>query len=235
VLKIISLTVLFILLSSLTACGGTDDIPDTASEQSTTAATPPTEPESKPASGETVACDYVDAEPVEKKVEKPSRDAPSAGTTSLTIATSIGDLNVTLDSDAAPCAVHSFVSLAKQGYFDDTTCHRLTMPGSGISVLQCGDPTASGSGGPGYSFADEVTGQEQYAAGTLAMANAGPDTNGSQFFVVYGATQLPPSYTIFGTIEKASLTLVAEAAAQGTTTGEIDGPPKVPVDITSVS
>ena len=95
------------------------------------------------------------------------------------------------------------MSLAEQGYFDDTTCHRLTT--QGIFVLQCGDPTATGGGGPGYSFEDELDGAEKYPAGTIAMANAGPDTNGSQFFLVYEDTELPPSYTTFGTIDDAGL------------------------------
>ena len=105
------------------------------------------------------------------------------------------------------------MSLAEQGYFDDTTCHRLTT--KGIFVLQCGDPTATGSGGPGYSFEDELDGSEKYPAGTIAMANAGPDTNGSQFFLVYEDTELPPSYTTFGTIDDAGLDVVEEVADAG--------------------
>jgi len=127
--------------------------------------------------------------------------------------------------------VNSFVSLAEQGYLDDTTCHRLTTAASGISVLQCGDPTGTGMGGPGYSFADELSGSEKYPAGTLAMANAGPDTNGSQFFIVYGDTPLPPAYTVFGTVDDDGLKVVEEIAAKGAENGAPDGPPAEPVNI----
>src|SRR5690606_14024148 len=114
-------------------------------------------------------------------------------------------------------------------YFDSTSCHRLTT--SGIFVLQCGDPTATGTGGPGYSFADELTGSETYPAGTLAMANAGPDTNGSQFFIVYADTSLAPDYTVFGHLDGASTAIVADVAAEGTASGAPDGAPRTPVTI----
>jgi peptidyl-prolyl cis-trans isomerase B (cyclophilin B) len=211
--------------AALTACSG-DDSPDVASD-------PASQPESSPT--KTVACDYPDAAQAVKPVDKPSSDAPVEGKVDVTIKTSIGDLHAALDTEATPCTVNSFRSLASQGYFDGTTCHRLTMPASGISVLQCGDPSGTGSGGPGYSFKDELTGSETYDAGTLAMANAGADTNGSQFFIVYGDSQLQPDYTVFGTVDAASLKLIADAASKGTTSGEVDGAPKVPVDITSVS
>ena len=145
----------------------------------------------------------------------------------------MGDIGVTLDGGAAPCTVNSFLSLADQGFYDDTQCHRLTT--AGIFVLQCGDPTGSGAGGPGYSFPDELTGKEQYPAGTLAMANAGPDTNGSQFFLVYDDTQLPPSYTVFGQMDDAGLDVVKQVAKKGTANGSPDGPPATDVTIKSVT
>ncbi len=86
-------------------------------------------------------------------------------------------------------------------------------------MLQCGDPTGTGTGGPGYSFDDELSGKETYPAGTLAMANAGPNTNGSQFFIVYDDTQLPPAYAVFGQLDAASVKIVAEVAEKGTQTG----------------
>lgn len=118
----------------------------------------------------------------------------------MTLLMEEGEVTITLDRSAAPCTVNSFLALAEQGYFDDTTCHRLV--DTGIFVLQCGDPTATGMGGPGYVFDDELTGDETYPPGTVAMANAGPDTNGSQFFMVWAETELPASYTVFGTLDE---------------------------------
>ena len=159
-------------------------------------------------------CEYTeDGTPPAKEVEPPPSEATQTGEVDVTIATSAGDVSATLDAEAAPCTVNSFLSLAEQGYFDATTCHRLTT--SGIFVLQCGDPTASGAGGPGYSFPDELEGNETYPAGTLARANAGPDTHGSQFFIVYGDAQLPPSYTVFGTISEAGLKVIDDIARAG--------------------
>ncbi|WP_344818158.1 peptidylprolyl isomerase [Microbacterium soli] len=198
-------------------------------EQPTSAASEA--PETPAASGE---CSYpADSRPAAKQVEAPDAEPSATGEVPVTVSTSIGDLAVTLDADAAPCTVGSFLSLAAQGYFDGTTCHRLTT--QGIFVLQCGDPTGTGTGGPGYSFPDELTGTETYPAGTLAMANAGPNTNGSQFFIVYADTPLPPKYTVFGHVDDASTKVVADAAAAGTETGAPDGAPKTPVDITTIT
>ena len=124
------------------------------------------------------ACTYTPTGDAARKVDLPPSDPSPA--TSLKISTNRGVITATLDGSNTPCTANSFTSLAKQGYFDGTTCHRLTT--QGIFVLQCGDPTGTGSGGPGYAFDDELTGQETYPAGTLAMANSGQDTNGSQFF-----------------------------------------------------
>ena len=168
-----------------------------------------------------------------KEVEPPPGEATASGDVDVTIATSAGDVGATLDAEAAPCTVNSFLSLADQGYFDSTLCHRLTT--GGIFVLQCGDPTGSGAGGPGYSFPDELAGDETYPAGTLAMANAGPDTNGSQFFMVYDDTQLAPDYTVFGQIDDAGLKVLGDVAAKGTANGSPDGPPKENVQIESVT
>lgn len=168
-----------------------------------------------------------------KDVEPPPGEPTAQGEVEVTISTSTGDVGATLDADAVPCTVNSFLSLADQGYYDDTACHRLTT--QGIFVLQCGDPTGSGAGGPGYSFPDELKGDETYPAGTLAMANAGPDTNGSQFFMVYDDTQLPAAYTVFGTIDEAGLKVLGDVAAKGTANGSPDGPPKEQVQIQSVT
>jgi peptidyl-prolyl cis-trans isomerase B (cyclophilin B) len=216
-----------VAVSSLAACGDdTDSGTDAGSSSSS----------SDGASGdaETVSCDYAeDPAGASKEVDPPSADAPKEGDVAATMATSIGDLKLTLDSDATPCTVHSVVSLAEQGYFDDTTCHRLTTNPQ-FGVLQCGDPTATSTGGPGYTVPDELTGDETYPAGTLAMANTGqPNSGGSQFFICYVDTDLPPSYAVFGTIDEASVQLVADAAAAGVQGGGQDGAPVTPVDISS--
>ena len=180
-------------------------------------------------------CEYVEdgTEPA-KDVSPPPSSVTVDGEITATIETSAGTLGATLDAEATPCTVGNFVSLAEQGYFDATTCHRLTT--EGIFVLQCGDPTASGMGGPGYTIPDEVDGEETYPAGTLAMAKTSqPDSGGSQFFVVYDDTELPPEYTVFGTIDEASIEAVRAVAAEGTAEGGPDGAPKTPVEIESVS
>ena len=213
------LPALAVLALAVTGCGG--DTTTTAVDDTPT--------------GPTVSCAYPAGGQAAKKVDLPPTEASSAGTVDATMATSAGDIGLELDAATAPCTVNSFLSLADQGYFDDTSCHRLTT--AGIFVLQCGDPTGTGRGGPGYSFADELAGTEKYPAGTLAMANAGPDTNGSQFFIVYDDTPLPASYTVFGTIEDAGLEVVRTVAQAGSdeTFGQGDGAPLTPVTITSVS
>jgi peptidyl-prolyl cis-trans isomerase B (cyclophilin B) len=203
---------------ALTSCGGDDGSTavDAGSEVSTT------------------SCDYPsDGQPAAKQVDPPSSTAPDTGDVDVTISTSVGDLKATLGRDTTPCTVNSFLSLADQGYFDDTPCHRLTT--AGIFVLQCGDPTGVGNGGPGYSFADELDGTETYPAGTLAMANAGPDTNGSQFFIVYADSSLPASYTVFGHVDDAAVKTVEDVAKKGVVGGQGDGAPKEAVTISSVS
>jgi cyclophilin family peptidyl-prolyl cis-trans isomerase len=115
-----------------------------------------------------------------------------------TMATSHGTMVIALDPLAAPRTVNSFVFLARDGYYDGVIFHRI-IPGF---VLQGGDPTGTGSGGPGYKFADELPAAGQYQVGSLAMANAGPNTNGSQFFIISGAdgVRLPPLYSLFGAV-----------------------------------
>jgi peptidyl-prolyl cis-trans isomerase B (cyclophilin B) len=156
-----------------------------------------------------------------------------------------GRVGLQLDNAKAPCTVNSFASLAQQGFFNDTPCHRLTTSPS-LAVLQCGDPTGQGTGGPGYQFANEYPTNQYppgdpalqqpivYPRGTLAMANAGPDTNGSQFFLVYKDSQLPPNYTAFGTIDQTGLATLDKIAAAGVAGGGADGKPATPVTITSV-
>jgi peptidyl-prolyl cis-trans isomerase B (cyclophilin B) len=149
----------------------------------------------------------------------------------LTLTTNCGVIKIDLLASAAPKTVSSMLFLAKQGYFDRTKCHRLTT--AGIYVVQCGDPTATGSGGPGYSVADENlpkgTGVN-YPAGTVAMANSGPNTNGSQFFIVFANTTLGPNYTIWGHVVS-GLDIAKYVANQGVAGGASDGAPMQPLVI----
>jgi peptidyl-prolyl cis-trans isomerase B (cyclophilin B) len=186
--------------------------------------------------GSTTTCAYPSTSAAAAKaVNAPNgSDVPKTGTDTATITTNNGVITATLDRADAPCTVQSFVSLAAQGYFDNTTCHRLTT--SGLFVLQCGDPTGTGSGGPGYSFNDELKGTETYNRGVLAMANSGANTNGSQFFLVYGdSTGLSAAYTIFGTISTTGLAVVDTVAAAGVSGGGTDGTPALATTITTVS
>ena len=170
-------------------------------------------------------CAYEAAGDAGRPVEPPpTTGVASTGTLRYTLTMTEGPVTITLDQGRAPCTVNSFVSLARQGYFDKTRCHRLA--DSGIFVLQCGDPTGTGQGGPGYQFADETRGGESYVRGVVAMANAGPGTNGSQFFLVWDdSTGLDqsPNYTIFGTLDPASRDVVAEMAAEGQDGSSPDG------------
>ena len=172
-------------------------------------------------------CVYIMEDMAAKKATPPAEEPIAAE--SMTIATNFGDINVTLDAKNAPCTVNSFVTLEQQGYFDDTNCHRL-VPGF---VLQCGDPSASGMGGPGYRFGDELTGEEKNTTGTLAMANSGPGTNGSQFFIVLDDASLPPNYTVFGSVDVAGMKVAHEIEAAGVVAG--GEKPAKDVVITSVS
>ncbi|MGI8793501.1 MAG: peptidylprolyl isomerase [Acidimicrobiales bacterium] len=114
--------------------------------------------------------------------------------------TSVGSLTISLDPAAAPKTVNSFVFLAREGFYEGVTFHRVIQG----FVIQGGDPTGTGSGGPGYRFEDELPKPGQYEVGSLAMANAGPNTNGSQFFIISGpqGAGLPPQYALFGKVVK---------------------------------
>ena len=207
-----------------------------SSHSSSTASDPQSSPPASSSAPAGPKCTYTqDGSTPAKKADLPPEQASVSGQVPMTMSTSAGTIGLTLDADNAPCTVNSFVSLASQGYFDDTRCHRLVT--QGIYVLQCGDPSYSGSGGPGYSFDDELSGKETYGAGTLAMANAGPNTNGSQFFIVFKDSPLPPSYTVFGTIDSAGLKVVSKVAAAGTDNAfrPSDGHPKTAVTIESVT
>ncbi|MFB6725846.1 peptidylprolyl isomerase [Kribbella sp. NPDC056345] len=204
-----------------------------------------------PPTGTKGPCGYTSTpdEPPARPVSLPPdpEHTPDKGVVKVVVATNQGPMLLSLDRAKAPCTVQSFLHLAKSRFYDFTTCHRLTLYPT-LKVLQCGDPSGTGEGGPGYSYKDELptdlpnwptdpTGASKvYARGVLAMANAGPATNGSQFFLVFGDSRLRPNYTIFGSVDRTGLKTLDRVAAGGITpTSEdpapVDGPPARKTDI----
>jgi peptidyl-prolyl cis-trans isomerase B (cyclophilin B) len=225
-----------------------------ATASTTTSAAPvspsgiPPLPPFKPAADVGANCQYPpSAEPASKPVKPPRQGKvpTDPAQVSVSMMTNQGPVGILLANNESPCTVNSFVSLAQQKYFDNTKCHRLTASPTS-AVLQCGDPTADGTGGPGYQFANEYPADQYtpddpaahepviYPRGTLAMANAGPNTNGSQFFMVYKDTQLPPEYTVFGKIQQDGLATLDKIAKGGVVGGGQDGQPVIQVTIKSV-
>ncbi|SCG73667.1 peptidylprolyl isomerase [Micromonospora coxensis] len=159
-----------------------------------------------------------------KDVGLPTNQQANKGTQTMTIDTNLGPITAKLDRSAVPCTAGSFTHLASKGFFDNTKCHRLVT--EGIKVLQCGDPSATGkgwretdgTGGPSYNLAEENLPTDKrpaYPEGVIAMANSGqPGSTGSQFFIVYGDSQLDPNYTVVGTIT-GGMDLVKQVAAAG--------------------
>jgi peptidyl-prolyl cis-trans isomerase B (cyclophilin B) len=215
----------------LSACGAEED----QSQPEAAVDSPAAGEQSSPAGAVAGDCTYTpSAQPASRPVEPPTEDdVVTEGTADATMVTSAGEIPLVLDAANAPCTVASFTSLARQDFFADTACHRLTS--QGIFVLQCGDPTGTGTGGPGYEFANENTEGATYSRGTLAMANAGPGTNGSQFFLVYDESPLPPDYSVFGTVTEEGLAVLDQVAAAGAEGGAPDGPPASPVEISDVT
>lgn len=207
----------------------------------------PVEPAATPVLGQ---CAFTPTpnEPAAKPAEVPGiTEAPTAGAVPITMQTNRGTIPLTLDRSKAPCTVESFVRLTQAGYFNATPCHRLTAT-DGLKVLQCGDPTGTGSGGPGYRINDEQptdlapspTSPDVviYPRGTLAMAKTRePNSGGSQFFLVYADSALPPQYTVFGTIGEGGLAVLDQIAADGLANASPsgDGAPAQPVIIDSAA
>jgi peptidyl-prolyl cis-trans isomerase B (cyclophilin B) len=185
----------------------------------------------------------------------PTSGIPKSGIETMTITTNQGVIRAAIDVSKVPCAAASFSYLAEKKFFDNTQCHRLTTEGG--YVLQCGDPSATGSGGPGYRFADENLPTAEppasdpaaasaspsaapaiYKAGMIAMANSGADTNGSQFFIVYKDSPVfQPNYTVLGQVTQ-GLDIVEKIAAGGVAEGgssATDGKPKVEVTIQTLT
>ena len=213
--------------------------------------TPPAPPlpPFKPSASLGANCQYPASPDAAAKPVKPPRTGKiptDPAQVSASMATSQGNIGLMLANNESPCTVNSFASLIGQKYFDNTKCHRLTTSPD-LGVLQCGDPKGDGTGGPGYGFGNEYPTDQYppndpkaqqpvvYPRGTLAMANSGqPNSNGSQFFMVYRDSQLPPQYTIFGTIQTDGLTVLDKIAKAGVAGGGDDGPPALEVTIRSL-
>jgi peptidyl-prolyl cis-trans isomerase B (cyclophilin B) len=206
-----------------------------ASPSSTAGATPTASPTPALAAEPARTCSYPTAGTAVRKVSKPPAKPDWKATYQATFHTNRGDVVIDLLNSKATCTVNSFVSLAGQKFFNSTHCHRLTTV-SPLYVLQCGDPTGTGSGGPGYKFNNENLAGAKYTAGTVAMANSGADTNGSQFFIVYKNSTLSPNYTPFGKVVK-GLGIIQNVAKAGSdnANGTGDGHPKKKVEIESVT
>ncbi|OLF19582.1 peptidylprolyl isomerase [Actinophytocola xanthii] len=217
--------------------GTTDDAP-TAEGSSET---------EDPSASDIESCEYVETPGEEAPVGLPPAEPVDA--TRVELDTSAGELTIDL-ADDVPCTVHSFVHLAGEGFYDGTRCHRLTTVAT-LKVLQCGDPKADGTGGPGYTIPDEPPttlepdpndssgqGLVIYPRGTVAMAKtAAPNSGGSQFFLVYGDSTIPPDYAVFGMLDEGGLTALDAVAARGLAPGNSvqDGPPAQQVDIRTAS
>jgi peptidyl-prolyl cis-trans isomerase B (cyclophilin B) len=206
-----------------------------ASATPSTSPSPSATPAAAPVAEPAQHCTYAAGGTASRKVSLPTATPDYKATYRATIKTNRGSIVIDLLNSKATCTVNSFVSLAEQGYLSNTSCHRLTTS-SPLYVLQCGDPTGTGSGGPGYKFNDENLTGATYKAGTVAMANSGANTNGSQFFLVYQNSTLAPSYTPFGTIVS-GLNIIQKVAKGGADNANSpgDGHPKEKVDIESVT
>jgi peptidyl-prolyl cis-trans isomerase B (cyclophilin B) len=222
---------------------------------------------SKPAPPVTETCAWstpADTSALTNVGKPPTSGEPRTGTEAMTLTTDQGTIAISLDLAKAPCAGSSFKYLAGKNFFNNTICHRLTT--SGIFVLQCGDPKGTGSGGPAYTFADEnlpapaasapptaaasasasasaapsasAPATVTYARGTVAMANSGPDSNGSQFFIVYKDSQMQPNYSVIGTVTS-GLDVVDKVAAGGAVDANgaatSDGKPKIAITVQTLA
>jgi peptidyl-prolyl cis-trans isomerase B (cyclophilin B) len=210
--------------------------PSASTTPSTSAS--PSSSASTSASASAGGCTYgPSAEKAAKDVGTPTYNATAAKKPyTATVKTNRGDVVIAMATTKAPCTTNSFRYLATKRYYDQTSCHRLTT--ANLFVLQCGDPTGTGGGGPGYQFGVENAPKDGiFPAGTVAMARAtDPNSNGSQFFIVYKETQLPTSgggYSIFGKVTK-GLDVITKVAAAGVEGGGADGKPVQSVTITSV-
>lgn len=226
---LVAALVLTMLIGLVTGLSGQDD----------TAAAPETSPATTSGTSGTsgdVQCDYVD-DPSDPStvtdVGRPPPDPGDLGQLTATLTLNGAPVVISLDGTAAACTASSWEFLAAADYFDDTICHRLTTSDT-LGVLQCGDPSGTGRGGPGYRFAEENLEGAAYPAGTVAMANTGQQAStGSQFFIVHSDSVLPPEYTVVGEVVD-GLDVVDEIAAAGTVDGGTDGAPSAGADVSDL-
>ncbi len=220
-------TLVAALVVAASACGSDDS--------GTAAAEPPAATDPAPA-GTDVAAASADCPPLDGADEQtqqfdaaPPTCLEAGANYEAVVTTNQGEFTILLDPESAPVAANNFVFLARNQYFDDTICHRI-IPNF---VVQCGDPTGTGTGGPGYTIVDEPPAPGEYEIGSIAMAKtAAPDSGGSQFFIITGSdgAALPPEYSLFGQVTDGFDTAVAAMAAAGTPSGE----PSQPVEIQSI-
>lgn len=232
----------------LAACGDGDD-DESAAADSTAAAPGTSEAATEPRDG-MVDCRYEESGTAagDRSVEVPPAEQPTEGTVAVEFTINDRQLPMTLDRASAPCTVAAVTSLVEQGYYDDTECHRITVSEQpeGLAVLQCGDPTGTGTGGPGFTIQDEPpthldaasTPQAAlYPRGTVAMAKTQmPDSAGSQFFLVYADSALPPEYAVLGTVDEPGLAALDEITAAGAKSDDpADPDSQVPRDEVRIS
>lgn len=246
--------------AALAACSTGDD--DEAAVASATQSALPTSFTSGPASAGSptsattappegqVDCTYSQSarKAPNRDVTPPPAAQPDSGTTAVTFTINGGAVPMTFDHASAPCTVAAVTSLIEQGYYDDTPCHRVTVPQGpeGLAVLQCGDPTGTGTGGPGFTIDDEPpsglepassAGAALYPRGTVAMAKtARRDSAGSQFFLVYEDSALPPDYAVLGTIDESGMAVLDGITAAGAKSDDPSDPDsQVPRDEVRIS
>jgi peptidyl-prolyl cis-trans isomerase B (cyclophilin B) len=175
--------------------------------------------------------------PAARPVLRPLPYALTVGKAEVTFRTNYGPVTVELNrAGAAPCAVHNMLSLVLQHFYDHSECFRLTNS-TRLGVLQCGDLYEVEKGGPGYKFPDEVSGQETYPRGTIAMGNQGPGTNGSEFFIVHSFANIPANYSVLGKVVRGmdALDRIVAAGIIPSERGPLDGAPAKPVKINRVT
>ncbi|MBA2389342.1 MAG: peptidylprolyl isomerase [Geodermatophilaceae bacterium] len=187
-------------------------------------------------------CTFIPGDPAAPNVTDvglPTTPAETTGTVDIAVTTDQGDMTWTLDRASAPCAVQSVTFLAGAGFYDSSPCHRL-VNADAFGVLQCGDPSGTGTGGPGYTYAQEApAGDMPYAEGVIAMANSGaPDSTSSQFFIMFQDTDLPPEYSVVGTVT--SGLEVVQTVADAGNDGSFEpspggGAPNLPITIETMT